>query len=421
MKIKIDAEKLLECIGQVGDDLVLESETAAPQNIGSRNYRSGWLSMAAVFVLGTVITGLYFLLPANNESGLDFRNEAFLPPPAAMALPEAVTDAPAEAFGDMAWGDGIPAGEAAAEPEAAPPFASSAPSGPVSRDVQLFGAYHETGVPMLARWEITFPYMGSEQLQVISSAELRNRLAVPSSYWLAEWEERLPVYRRTPHYVDEWRLIPMDSPDADEILAQIEYFALREGFTVDNANAIIITEQPFYRCFCCDSYSGDEPFAVLPVEVSVRWGNVGITFSHFGGQQIIRHHMHDGEPRVGSWFMDAVLSSDSTAMLMLQTIPDDVHRVFMGNYAVITEEEAILRLVEGQYFNAVVASHPTREQIAHVELVYVTAQQRVFMPFFRFYTEMPPDFRRAGMEQGMQYFGIYYVAAVRDEFFLTPY
>jgi hypothetical protein len=66
--MKIDAEKLLEYIGQVGDDLVVESETAVikAQYVRTRVYR--WGSLAAVLVLGAFIAGFYLLFPVNRNN-----------------------------------------------------------------------------------------------------------------------------------------------------------------------------------------------------------------------------------------------------------------------------------------------------------------------------------------------------------------
>jgi hypothetical protein len=207
------------------------------------------------------------------------------------------------------------------------------------------------------------------------------------------------------------------------MLARIAYFATFEGLDINNANAIHITEEPFYFCACCYSHSGDAPFAILPTSITVRWGDVGITYSHFNGQYIFRHFMYTDEPRMGSWLMDASLSSHSEALRLFETIPEETHRELIGEYPLYTPDEAAQRLLDGRYFTTIRSTAPTTEepkQIAHVELVYLTYQQRIFMPFFRFYIEMPPEFRRANMQRNEQYFGIYYVTAVRDEFFFTP-
>jgi len=59
--MKLDEKNLLNCIGNVGDDLIHESETAMPV-VTRRGYGS-WLSAAAVLVLGVVVFGLYNLGP----------------------------------------------------------------------------------------------------------------------------------------------------------------------------------------------------------------------------------------------------------------------------------------------------------------------------------------------------------------------
>jgi hypothetical protein len=112
---KIDTDKLLKCIGQVGDDLVMESETATLRKTTGWGRVYGLTSVAAVFVLALVITGLYFILPANREteSQYDFLNQNIAPTATLSPMPQAAPvpdvfgaddNAPGE---EAAWGAGL--------------------------------------------------------------------------------------------------------------------------------------------------------------------------------------------------------------------------------------------------------------------------------------------------------------------------
>ncbi|MCL2604073.1 MAG: hypothetical protein FWD90_06310 [Defluviitaleaceae bacterium] len=143
--MKINAEKLLDYIGRVGDDLVLESETATLNTGRSKYWGQRWTSMAAVFVLAAVIAGLYFLLPSEERYGVGNQmmfNDSAAPMAAEsvpMATPVPAPDAPPTAAAqedNQLWGSndagGIPIEQAriggGAEIEAVPsPFLIDTP------------------------------------------------------------------------------------------------------------------------------------------------------------------------------------------------------------------------------------------------------------------------------------------------------
>ncbi|MCL2203921.1 MAG: hypothetical protein FWB88_08280 [Defluviitaleaceae bacterium] len=424
--MKIDAEKLMEYIGQVGDDLVLESETAIPAGARGRTPGARWMPMAAVLVLGVVIAGLYFLLPMGiMETGrLDnyMPTPVTAPAPAAAPLPEGaftIPDAPlvaGEGEELYAWGGGAREGApglfgGGEEGDFVMEFMLPAPAAPRR-------AYHPSGLPMLER---VFPYAQGEQ--IISMHEFESRRlsrAAGDTLEVVTWAQTLPVYRRTPHFTSGQRLVPKDSPSAEEIVARIAALAEPLGYSIDDADEInILQEQAFYFCFCCGAFSGEEPFAVLPMELTVRWGDRGITFAEFAGPWIFMHDIDTLAPRMDSWFMEFALRSTRREgdFTTLYRIDSDAFRVFIGDYPILTPAEAQERLLDGRHFTTVHDHTPTAESIAHVEITYVTAQQRIFMPFFRFYVQMPPDWPFPWREAGESIYGVYYVAAVREEFF----
>ncbi len=85
----------------------------------------------------------------------------------------------------------------------------------------------------------------------------------------------------------------------------------------------------------------------------------------------------------------------------------------IGDYPIITAEEARKLLLENHYITTVPEALPSEEYIAHVELVYRTSRRdSVFMPYYKFLVEMPTMER----ENGLKTFGAFYVPAVQSEF-----
>ncbi|MCL2364744.1 MAG: hypothetical protein FWC71_08785 [Defluviitaleaceae bacterium] len=138
--MKINEDKLLDCIGEVGDDLIHESETAVPF-IARRGYGS-WLSAAAVLVLGLVVIGLHNLGPGLFRVSDDAAyNDAADRSQLGANMPAA------EAPNDSAWAEGAAPPEVAmpeyeyAAPEALLP--SPTMPGLYREDVYLYDPAHD--------------------------------------------------------------------------------------------------------------------------------------------------------------------------------------------------------------------------------------------------------------------------------------
>lgn len=85
----------------------------------------------------------------------------------------------------------------------------------------------------------------------------------------------------------------------------------------------------------------------------------------------------------------------------------------IGDYPIITAEEARRLLLEGHYITSVPEELPGEEYIARVELVYRTGRlDTVFMPYYRFLVELPAE----ALENGLKTFGAFYVPAVQSEY-----
>ncbi len=90
--------------------------------------------------------------------------------------------------------------------------------------------------------------------------------------------------------------------------------------------------------------------------------------------------------------------------------PDLSHKV--GDYPIITVEEAKELLAKGSYITTVPYELPGMDYVKKAELVYRNDREiEYFMPYYRFYVELPEMER-----EGMKTFGAYYVPAVAGEY-----
>ena len=89
----------------------------------------------------------------------------------------------------------------------------------------------------------------------------------------------------------------------------------------------------------------------------------------------------------------------------------------LGDYPVITPEEATERLLNGNYQTSVPAKFSGEEYIGKIELVYRTGRlEEVLLPYYRFYVLLP-DMSFA--DNGLKIYGAYYVPAIADEYIVN--
>ncbi len=85
----------------------------------------------------------------------------------------------------------------------------------------------------------------------------------------------------------------------------------------------------------------------------------------------------------------------------------------VGDYPIITLKEASELLSNGNYITTVPYEMPGSEYVKKGELIYLTREQEeYYMPYYRFYVELPEEKR----EYGLKDYGAYYVPAVREEY-----
>ncbi len=85
----------------------------------------------------------------------------------------------------------------------------------------------------------------------------------------------------------------------------------------------------------------------------------------------------------------------------------------VGDYPLITVDEAKEKLAEGQYKSTVPAAFPGLDHVVRTELIYRTGQNETyFMPYYRFLVEIP----EMAQDNGLKTYGAFYVPAVEDEY-----
>lgn len=103
----------------------------------------------------------------------------------------------------------------------------------------------------------------------------------------------------------------------------------------------------------------------------------------------------------------------------------DLFRVFhpdlsdvVGNYPIISAEEAKALLIDHVYATTVPYDFPGEEYIRHCELVYRdNAYETYFLPYYRFYVELPQEQESEPFTKyGLNTYGAYYVPAVEGKY-----
>lgn len=90
----------------------------------------------------------------------------------------------------------------------------------------------------------------------------------------------------------------------------------------------------------------------------------------------------------------------------------------VGDYPIITADEARGLLLTGRYLTSVPYEIPGEDYIKKVELVYHTGElNKYFIPYYRFYVELPDAaMPRETREYGIKTYGAYYVPAVEGKY-----
>ena len=112
-------------------------------------------------------------------------------------------------------------------------------------------------------------------------------------------------------------------------------------------------------------------------------------------------------------FNETAFSCDDDGKLFLARVsrPDLSDKI--GDYPIISAEQAEELLLNGNYLTSVPYELPGAGYIKKAELIYRTGtQESCYMPYYRFYVELPEE----SAEDGMKTYGAYYVPAVSGEY-----
>ena len=113
-------------------------------------------------------------------------------------------------------------------------------------------------------------------------------------------------------------------------------------------------------------------------------------------------------------FNEVQLAPNDEGKLMLIRINDKLScGEKIGDYPIISPEEATDMLLEGGYITTVPYEMPGKKYIAKCELVYRSGiSENIWMPYYRFLVELP----EMAQENGLKNFGAYYVPAVEVKY-----
>ena len=139
----------------------------------------------------------------------------------------------------------------------------------------------------------------------------------------------------------------------------------------------------------------------------------------FSGEEIRDYRIYDfsGDEindMLNFAFNEIQLAPNDEGKLMLIRINDKLSCAEkIGDYPIISPDEAKDMLLEGGYITTVPYEMPGKKYIAKCELVYRSGiSENIWMPYYRFLVELP----EMAQENGLKNFGAYYVPAVKLEY-----
>ena len=113
-------------------------------------------------------------------------------------------------------------------------------------------------------------------------------------------------------------------------------------------------------------------------------------------------------------FNEVQLAPNDEGKLMLMRVNDKLSCAEkIGDYPIISADEAKDMLLEGGYITTVPYEMPGKKYIAKAELIYRSGTgENIWMPYYRFLVELP----EMAQENGLKNFGAYYVPAGKLEY-----
>ena len=391
-------EDISDAMAQIGDDLLEEADAARGTGDVRRNHWKGWAALAAC--AGVVL------------------------------------------FGAVRWGGGPaepappPGGEPTAPPETAAPAETAQPAVTPVPTVD--------GLPMLTI-ELGEMGMGFEGYMAYDSSEL-----VSGNPWTEEAGlTTLPVYEN-PLELDEYGQPAGDRTAMEAALREVagrlglegaeieetDWGALvirGEGLTLDVTATLPVTLEfepthalpegydfgyhaPYDAMEAAGEYLMETYAALLDMETPILslWGGDYNIYREQGYQIEVYEGAGDlTDQLVGYHFRRvAFYPNEEGRLWMIRFYQADLSHK-LGDYPIITAEEAEALLEEGHYITSAPYELPGLEYVEKVELVYRNGTlEGCWMPYYRFYVRLP----EMAEEDGLQTFGAYYVPAVEGRF-----
>lgn len=148
-------------------------------------------------------------------------------------------------------------------------------------------------------------------------------------------------------------------------------------------------------------------------QVNIYGGDYNIYTQQMYSIEFFDASGNDIEQLINYNFNRVAFYCDDVGKLFLARIyqPDLSQKV--GEYPIINSVQARELLAKGNYLTSVPYEMPGLEYVKKVELIYRTGEQEeYFMPYYRFYVELPGEER----EDGLKTYGVYYVPAVEGEY-----
>lgn len=126
------------------------------------------------------------------------------------------------------------------------------------------------------------------------------------------------------------------------------------------------------------------------------------------------------EQRIENYFMRYVkfCTNDSGDLRTIHIRRDDLAGELVGNYPLITAEEAAEKLKNGEYASSVpIPEDCTIDEYARVELVYRTSiTDEYFIPYYKFWVDISDMMEFTGVGETIKHYGAFYVPAVQPEY-----
>lgn len=136
------------------------------------------------------------------------------------------------------------------------------------------------------------------------------------------------------------------------------------------------------------------------------------------GEQLYNMFLYDGSgsltDRIINYHFDRVYfhPDDYGRLCRIRIEKTDLsHKV--GDYPIISSEDAKQLLFEGKYITTVPYRLTNKDKVAKAELVYRNGgTEKYYMPYYKFFVEVPSDVDKNGLKD----FGVYYVPAVESRY-----